>query len=180
MFTILDAIVKIMAPILPFTADEIYGHMPKGIDHKESIHLDAMVKLDSGWEDTALSEKWENIRHLRSEVTRALEEARIAKLIGHPLDACLEIQLPETEIKEQIANLTENLNDIFIVSMATVIDTLEGDVYTGKEMEGLKIKVTRAVGEKCERCWRFDTTIGADDDHPTACERCAGALKQIL
>ncbi|MCF6247004.1 MAG: isoleucine--tRNA ligase [Desulfobacula sp.] len=180
MYTILNAIVKIMAPILPFTADEIYSYMPKGADHKESIHLEAMVQLDQSLENKELADKWENIRSLRSEVTKALEEARKEKLIGHPLDACLEIQLPDTDIKDQIANLNENLNDIFIVSMATLHDTIEGDVYKGREMEGLKIKVTKAVGEKCARCWRYDTTIGSDDLHPTACERCAAALKQIL
>ncbi len=180
MYTILNAIVKIMAPILPFTADEIYSHMPKGADAKESIHLGSMIELDNSLEDIELAEKWENIRALRSEVTKALEEARKEKLIGHPLDACIEIQLPDSQIKDQITNLSENLNDIFIVSMATLSDNLEGEVYEGKEMEGLKIKVTKAVGEKCERCWRFDTTIGSDDSYPTACERCAGALKQIL
>jgi len=95
------------------------------------------------------------------------------------LDAAVEIQLPQTELKDQVLNLSENLNDIFIVSMASLNDALEGDVYEGKEVEGLKIKVTKATGEKCERCWRFDTTIGSNTSHPTACERCVGALKQI-
>ena len=180
MYTILDAIVKIMAPILPFTADEIYGHMPKGEDQKESIHLGSMVKLDDSLEDKNLADKWENIRNLRSEVTKALEEARKEKLIGHPLDACLEIKLPDTELKEEIVNLSENLNDIFIVSQASLVESIEGTIYEGREIEGLQIKVTKATGEKCSRCWRYDTTIGIDDSHPTACERCASALKQIL
>ncbi len=179
MYSILNALVKIMAPILPFTADEIYHHMPHGKDKKESIHLEDMITPDDQWENNDLSVKWENIRSLRAEVTKALEEARTAKLIGHPLDAAVEIQLPQTELKDQVLNLSENLNDIFIVSMASLNDALEGDVYEGKEVEGLKIKVTKATGEKCERCWRFDTTIGSNTSHPTACERCVGALKQI-
>ena len=184
MFTILEAIVKIMAPILPFTADEIYHHMPKNSDQKESIHLDSMIELNDEWEDKDLAEKWENIRILRGEVTKALEEARIKKLIGHPLDAALEITLPDIPLKAQIQNLSENINDIFIVSSAVIVDIpnnrTDDTAYQGKEIEGLVIKVTKAKGVKCERCWRFDTTIGNDAEHPTACERCADALKKIL
>jgi len=180
MFIILDAIVKIMAPILPFTADEIYQHMPKAVDHKESIHLDAMVELKAEWQDHDLAEKWENIRILRGEVTKALEEARIEKLIGHPLDAVLQIKLPDTPLKDQVENLSENLNDIFIVSRTVIVDDLDDSAFQGKEIEGLFIKVNKAAGQKCERCWRFDDTIGTDLDHPTACVRCATALKKIL
>lgn len=180
MFIILDAIVKIIAPILPFTADEIYQHMPKGLDQKESIHLDAMIELNDEWKDNDLSEKWENIRVLRGEVTKALEEARIEKMIGHPLDAAIEIQLPDIPLKAHVQNLNENLNDLFIVSSAVILENLDDTAYQGKEIEGLAIKVKKASGEKCERCWRFDSTIGNDSDHPTTCERCATALKKIL
>ena len=88
--------------------------------------------------------------------------------------------MADSELKEQLENLTENLNDIFIVSAATLVDSLEGDAFQGKEIEGLAIRVTRATGEKCERCWRFDMGIGQNTDHPTACPRCTDALKAIL
>ncbi len=180
MATILESIVKLMAPILPFTADEIYKHMRTGAAKKESIHLEDMVVVNEEWKDEALASKWENIRDLRAEVTKALEEARAVKLIGHPLDAAIEISLPDSEFKEQLENLTENLNDIFIVSAAGLVDSVDGDAYQGKEIEGLAIKVNKANGEKCERCWRFDTGIGENTEHPTACPRCAAALKRIL
>ncbi|WP_300458244.1 isoleucine--tRNA ligase [Desulfobacula sp.] len=180
MYIILDAIVKIMAPILPFTADEIYQHMPKGIDHKDCIHLDAMVELNDEWQDAELAEVWESIRTLRGEVTKALEEARKSKLIGHPLDAAVEIKLPDTQLKTHVQNLSEPLNDIFIVSKAVLVDALDENAYQSKEIEGLVIKVQKSTGVKCERCWRFEDTIGNDTDHPTACERCAAALKKIV
>jgi isoleucyl-tRNA synthetase len=180
MAIILEALVKIMAPILPFTADEIYKHMPLGDEKKESIHLEDMVILNKDWKDEALASKWENVRSLRTEVTKALEEARKAKLIGHPLDADLEIQLPDTELKGIVENIGENLNDIFIVSSAVLKDAVPEDAYQGQEIKGLAIKVNKARGEKCERCWRFATSIGEDNEHPTACERCAAALKKIL
>ncbi|WP_289022125.1 isoleucine--tRNA ligase [Desulfobacter postgatei] len=180
MFMILDALVKIMAPILPFTAEEIYTHMPLGEIKKESVHMEDMVSLDNALEDRELAAKWENIRALRAEVTKALEEARTAKLIGHPLDAAVEIKLPPGDIADKVASLDVDLNDIFIVSNARVVETLDGDVYQGKEIEGLAIKVAKASGEKCERCWRFDENLGTDPDHPTACPRCTQALKTIL
>ena len=180
MFIILDAIVKIMAPILPFTSDEIYQHMPKDSGHKESIHLDSMVELDKEWEDKELADVWENIRSLRGEVTKALEEARINKLIGHPLDAALEIKLPDTILKEHVENLKENLNDIFIVSSVVIVDTIDDRAYKANEIEGLSIKVNKAAGKKCDRCWRFDDSIGMDVVHPTACSRCVTALKKIM
>ncbi|MGD9686647.1 MAG: isoleucine--tRNA ligase, partial [Desulfobacter sp.] len=180
MFMILDALVKIMAPILPFTAEEIYTHMPLGEIKKESVHMEDMVSLDNALEDRELAAKWENIRALRAEVTRALEEARTAKLIGHPLDAAVEIKLPPGDIADKVASLDVDLNDIFIVSNARVVETLDGDLYQGKEIEGLAIKVVKASGEKCERCWRFDENLGTDPDHPTACPRCTQALKTIL
>ncbi|WP_321492939.1 isoleucine--tRNA ligase [uncultured Desulfobacter sp.] len=180
MFMMLDALVKIMAPILPFTAEEIYTHMPVGGGKKDSIHLEDMVSLDNALEDRTLAAKWENIRALRAEVTKALEEARTAKLIGHPLDASVDIKLPQGDLADKVASVDVDLNDIFIVSQARVVETLDGDVYHGKEIEGLAIKVTKAPGEKCERCWRFDENLGTDSDHPAACPRCTQALKTIL
>ncbi|MBU1344986.1 MAG: isoleucine--tRNA ligase [Proteobacteria bacterium] len=179
-FIILDAVVKIMAPILPFTADEIYQHMPRVVGQKESIHLEPMVELNPEWEDKELSEIWENVRSLRGEVTKALEDARKNKLIGHPLDAALEIKLPDTQLKVHIQNLNENLDDIFIVSKAVIVNALDDTAFKGQEIEGLEIKVNKATGIKCERCWRIDTTIGNDKDHATTCQRCATALKKIV
>ncbi|WP_022668652.1 isoleucine--tRNA ligase [Desulfospira joergensenii] len=179
MALILDALVKLMAPILPFTADEIYQHMP-GSDKKESIHLEEMVQADEAWKDDELAEKWEAVISLRTEVSRALEEARKAKLIGHPLDAALEIKLPDSQLKTQVEALPEALNDIFIVSSVCLVDSTDSAAYQGREIPGLEIGVKKAEGEKCERCWRFDQTIGDDPNHPTACERCATALKKII
>jgi isoleucyl-tRNA synthetase len=101
-------------------------------------------------------------------------------LIGHPLDAALEIKLPDTPLKGQVENLKENLNDIFIVSSVVIVDTIDDAAYHAKEIQGLSIKVNKAAGNKCDRCWRFDESIGMDVEHPTACVRCATALKKIL
>jgi len=180
MAIILDSLVKIMAPVLPFTAEEIYAHMPQGKDRKESVHMEAMAVADPAWQDRDLAHKWTRILALRSEVTRALEAARKDKLIGHPLDAAVEILLPDNELKGFVQDLDLPLSDIFIVSEAGLAETLAPGAFQSKEIPGLEIAVTKAAGEKCERCWRFSPAIGQDDRFPTACDRCASALDQIL
>jgi isoleucyl-tRNA synthetase len=180
MAVILDTLVRIMAPVLPFTAEEIYAHMPPGPEKKESVHMETMAVADPKWQNNDLAGKWTWILSLRSEVTKALEAARKDKLIGHPLDAAVEIKLPETELKNFVQNLDMPLADIFIVSSAGLKDTLDSDPFQSKEIAGLAIAVTKAAGDKCERCWRFSRTIGQDDRYPEACDRCASALNQIL
>jgi isoleucyl-tRNA synthetase len=180
MAIILDTLVKIMAPVLPFTAEEIYAHMPPGKDRKESVHMETMAVADPQWQDRDLAHKWTRILALRSEVTKALEAARKDKLIGHPLDADVAITLPETELAGFVQDLDMPLSDIFIVSSAGLTETPEEGAYQSKEIPGLKIRVNKAAGEKCERCWRYSRTIGEDDRFPTACDRCASALDQIL
>ncbi len=181
MYIILDSIVRLMAPILSFTADEIWSFMPDYKGKEESVCLASMAVLDEEFKQEKLAEKWEKILLIRSEVTKALEEARVAKLIGHPLDASIIIGLPDQEYKDIFASLNEDLRDVFIVSNVSLSEDLEDDsVYKSKEIEGLKILIQRATGEKCERCWRYDTTIGDSVDHPLICSRCVGALGKIL
>ena len=178
---IMDSLVRLMAPILPFTAEEIYQFLPKAGEAKESVHMEEMVELNEDWKNDELAAKWDRILTLRAEVSKALEEARKVKLIGHGLDAAVKIQLPaDSELKTELESLPLELNDIFIVSSAVLVDALEGEVFEGKEIIGLKVAVAKAEGEKCERCWRFSDTIGYDGEHPTACHRCAAALKEIL
>ncbi len=180
MAMILDTLVKIMAPLLPFTAEEIYAHMPPGKDKKESVHMEPMAVADPQWQNKDLAGKWTRILALRSEVTKALEAARKDKLIGHPLDAAVAIRLPDTELAGFVRDLDLPLSDIFIVSEAVLTDTLDTGAYQSKEIPGLEIAVKKAAGEKCERCWRFSSAIGQDTRFPTACDRCASALDQIV
>ncbi len=180
MFHILDSLVRIMAPILPFTADEIWRYIPQFKGKEENVHLAAMVKPDPEHENRELSEKWEMFRVLRAEVTKALEAARTDKLIGHSLDAMVEIHLPESRLKEVAMELSGQLGDLLIVSSATVTGPIEGSAFEGKEIEGLRIRVSRAPGSKCERCWRIDPSVGPDNTFANACDRCSSALEQIV
>ncbi len=178
-YFILDSLVKIMAPILPFTSEEIWKFMPEFENKEKSIHLASLPSADKSWQNDVLAEKWKKILDIRAEVTKALEEARVKKLIGHPLDAGILIYLPDDDYKQAMDGFKDDLRDIFIVSSAGLINEKNENAYISSEIDGLAITVNRANGSKCERCWKYDTSVGKDNKHPNVCSRCVNALEQI-
>jgi len=177
-YMVLDTITRLMAPILSFTSEELWKYIP-GKDKEESIHLALLPAVENKYLDEELAVRWETLLDVRGEVTRALEEARVQKLIGHPLDARITISC-DGDIHEHLAIITEKLSSLFIVSQATLIKgaELEG-AYVSEDIKGLSVKVESAEGAKCERCWIYDATVGEDDMHPTICRRCKDALEKI-
>ncbi len=179
MHIILDSIIKIMAPILPFTAEEIWKFMPDPQNREESIHLAGFPAVDASRENNKLAEKWEQILNIRGEVTKALEEARNKKQIGHPLDASVIISA-KNELYDTLNYYADDLKTIFIVSNSTLVkDATLSDAFVSEELEGVSIKVEPARGIKCERCWIYDTSVGTNTEHPTACSRCADVLNGL-
>lgn len=180
MYILLDSITRLMAPILPFTSEEIWGHMPDFKDKAESVHMTERPQPDPQWNDDALAAKWNRILDVRSEVTKALEDARTAKLIGHPLDAGIELYVDDAELRQALSDFGEDLRDIFIVSSASVADVEADGFVRSTEMPGLSTRVFKAQGEKCERCWKYDLTVGDFPVYEGACSRCASALERIV
>jgi isoleucyl-tRNA synthetase len=180
MYILLDSVAKIMAPILPFTSEEIWKFMPDFESKKESIHLEAFAETEATWQDNELADKWEKLLSIRGEVTKALELARAKKLIGHPLDAEVVINADD-DLLSFLSDYDQELRRIFIVSKTTLKKELPDDAepYKSEEIDSLSIVVLNAPGEKCERCWIYDQTVGEDDHKPTVCERCRGALVEI-
>ena len=174
MFAILDTLVRIMAPVLSFTSEEVWAVMPG--KRETSVHLALFPALDPTVKDDALSLRWEKMMKVRSEVSKALELARVKKVIGHSLDAAVAIKA-SGDTAELLAEFQGELAGIFIVSKATLADELTGDVYKSEGGEELEIAVSAAPGEKCERCWCFDEEIGRDVEHPTICPKCVAAVK---
>jgi isoleucyl-tRNA synthetase len=175
----LDAIARLMAPILPFTSDEIWQYMP-GRDGKEfNIHLALLSEVNADFKDDALANRWDFLLKVRGEVTKALEAARAQKLIGHPLDAAVTISATG-DAYDQLQHFAADLRSLLIVSQASLVkdDALE-NAYLSDDIDGLLIGVTPAPGAKCERCWVHDTTVGSHNDQPTICQRCKDALDQI-
>jgi isoleucyl-tRNA synthetase len=176
LYQIADTLARIMAPIMVFTAEEIWKFLPSAADGQESIHLSSMPKVDEKLRDADLAEQWQAIKLVRSEVTKALEAARSEKVIGHSLDAAVVVGLDD-RLFDQLSPYQEDLRSFFIVSQARI---QRGDIEDGRcsdDVEGIVVKVSSASGEKCERCWVYDVSVGEQSDHPTICNRCVDNLQ---
>ncbi|TWJ19050.1 isoleucine--tRNA ligase [Geobacter argillaceus] len=177
MYLILDSLVRLTAPVLSFTSDEVWGYMPG--EREASVHLAQFPALNPEWKDDRLVERWERIMKVRAEVSKALEQARVAKTIGHSLDAKVTINAAALEAV-QLHEFNENnsLRDVFIVSAVDLTTPIvPGSGYRSEAVDGLTILVTAAPGEKCERCWCYSEELGSESDHPTICPKCTAAVK---
>ncbi|MBF0449235.1 MAG: isoleucine--tRNA ligase [Candidatus Magnetomorum sp.] len=179
MFDVLDAMVRLMAPILAFTSEEIMTYMPKRSDGINSVHALPFPKMDTDKTDDALAERWETIISIRSEVSKALELARNQKQIGHSLDAHLTISAQD-ETYDLLANYPDDLRSLFIVSKVTLVQNPLENAYSSETINHLYIQVKPADGKKCERCWVYDPSVGTSETYPSTCKRCQDALQSIM
>lgn len=174
LYAILDALVKMLAPVLSFTAEEIWRYMPHAHDDAvQSVHLASWPKVEQRYLDDALLKKWEKLIQVRDEVLKALEIARNQKLIGQSLEAAVELYASGWWY-EFLKAEEDHLGEIFITSQALVKkDGAPEQALAAETIDDLKIYVRRASGQKCERCWVYSDTVGTHPEHPTICARCA-------
>ncbi len=176
---LLDALSRMMAPILTFTAEEIWKFMPDKNGKAASVHFTLLPSVNDEWKDDDLAGRWKRLLKIRNAVTKALEAARVQKLIGHSLDAAVTIYADE-DIYELLSPYEDALRTVFIVSRASLIN---GDkpatAFETDDIKGLSILVEAATDEKCERCWIHDASVGTDSEKPTICNRCRDAVTQI-
>jgi len=172
---ILEVLVRLVAPIIPFTADEVWGYAPSK-EKPMSVHADLFLPAREGLKDSSLIERWEALLNIRKEITRALELARKDKIIGHSLDAAVSLALPQ-DLLQGLQDYRDELRSICIVSAVEFADEgkIEGG-YESQEYPGLVIKVLPSPFPKCERCWIHDSTIGHDGEHPALCKRCVQVI----
>jgi len=180
-----EALVRLLAPIMSFTCDEVWQYLPALPDRVASVHLanfpvasDILGELSLGGpvpvEDAKQQEEWSTLLAVRTEVLKALEEARQSKLIGGAnLEAQVTVTAPEPAFSV-LARHKDRLRYLFIVSAVTLVrdPSLNGS-------GGVSVKVSKADGKKCERCWNYSTHVGEDPVYPTVCERCSAVLKEI-
>ncbi len=172
---VIQALTRLMAPILAFTAEEVWAHVPCA-DKKTSVHLTLFPEAEEAWKAPDLAARWDLVRKVRGEVTKALEEARNQKLVGHPLEAAVTVYAP-ADVADRLADFSDRLKEIFIVSEAGVSrEAPPAGALAAGGMEGVAVAVASARGEKCARCWVRDTTVGGFSDHPEVCSRCREAL----
>lgn len=172
---IAEALVRWMAPILSFTADEIWGYLPQTATARAEFvfteefyeglfGLGENEKLDDAY--------WQQLIKVRSEVNRVLEVARNDKVIGGGLEAEVTVYAND-EYHALLEQLGNELRFVLITSKAEVkaLADKPADVATG-ELEGIAVSVARSNGEKCPRCWHYSDKIGVNPEHPTLCPRC--------
>jgi isoleucyl-tRNA synthetase len=179
-----EALVRLLAPIMSFTAEEIWGYLPKTAGRPSSVHLalfptvaEILVDVEraagqSGSIPVNSSDDWSTLRSVRDEVLKALEEERNNKLIGTGLEAQVTLTASEPAYSV-LARHADQLRYLFIVSAVN----LKQD--SGNGAQSIHVDVAKADGTKCERCWNYSTRVGDDPNHPTVCERCSAALKEI-
>ncbi|HEX9447655.1 MAG TPA: class I tRNA ligase family protein, partial [Dongiaceae bacterium] len=167
-----------LAPVLCFTAEEAWRHRPWKDDAaasgEASVHLRLFPDAPTAWRDDELATKWAELRDLRRVVTGALELARADKRIGSSLQAKPVVYLTA----EQAALLAGlDLAEIAITSGISLSqEAAPAGAFWLAEVPGIAVVVAGAEGEKCERCWKVLPEVGHHHDHPTLCNRCAGAV----
>jgi isoleucyl-tRNA synthetase len=175
-----EALVRLLAPITSFTCDEVWQYLPAIPDRPASVHLanfpgaSDIMGGAAVVDDPRQREDWSTLLAVRTEVLKALEEARKSKLIG---GANLEAQVAITAVEPVFSVLSryaDRLRYLFIVSAVTLVPGKSGN-GTG----AVSVQVSKAEGRKCERCWNYSTRVGEDANYPTVCERCSAVLKEI-
>ena len=163
-YNILRTMTLYLAPVISFTAEEIWGYMPRSEkDDAESVFFNKLPEKSGVSADEEFMEKWEKIDELRDIVNKALEEARGQKLIGKSLEAKVTLNCGR-DWYDFAKSVENDLVSAFIVSAVDVEKS---------EFDGVNVKVEVAPGEKCERCWTHSDTVGKCAEHPTLCARCA-------
>jgi len=168
LYRIADALACLLAPILAFTADEVWENLPGNGARPASVHLAEFPRARDE-QDQELSARWQQLFEVRDEVLRVLEAARVAKTIGSSLEAAVEITAGG-KTYDLLERYADELRYIFIVSQVGLSRAEAGHIT---------VKVRRADGPKCERCWNYSPRVGESSRYPTACERCVEALKEI-
>lgn len=164
LYTVLSKSVRLLSPILSFTAEEVYDNMP--YEDAESVHLTDFPAKNL-IDDAALEAKWDKLLEVRDDVNKALEESRNEKVIGKSLEAAVEIYSNDGEVVE-LLNSVDNLHQLFIVSS---VEVKEND---GVAYDLATVKVTKAEGHRCERCWNIVEEVNEEG----LCPRCASILNK--
>ncbi|HXK58793.1 MAG TPA: isoleucine--tRNA ligase [Acidobacteriota bacterium] len=172
LFRIADTLVRLLAPILPFTADEIWANLYKHGAPFPSVHIGEFSREADRFYDSELLVRWERFRELREQVSKVLEEARESKLIGNSLEAQVELRCGE-KTYQFLSTFGPDLKFLLLVSQVVLVQDSE------KGQDGLDIRVSLAAGQKCERCWHYTTDVGSFEDYPTICGRCHQALEEM-
>jgi isoleucyl-tRNA synthetase len=169
LFEILRTTLKLMAPVLPFTTEEAWESLPLSAGKEASIHLELFPSFERRWLDDEVGQEMERLLVLREAVLKELEKAREEKLIGNSLEALVHLVVPAAEWA-LVRKYERDLGALFIVSAVTV------EPGTAEE---LGVRVSRAPGAKCQRCWNYSLHVGTSREYPELCERCEDVVRGL-
>lgn len=183
MFVIAEAMTRWIAPIMSFTAEEVWREMPG--DRDASVFFSTWYELPDPESAQAKAINWEPLIRVRESVLKALEDLRVAEVIGSGLDASIEV-FADGELFEQLQRLGDELRFVFITSEARVRPAqdrpqTEGQAGDGRQLllqgDGFWVAATVTAHEKCIRCWHRRPEVGQVPGHPEICQRCAGNVE---
>ena len=178
-----EALVRLLAPIMSFTCEEVWQYLPKVADREESVHLSRFLARDFDVAGEASDgqkrakeqdDNWNKLRWVRESVLQQLEFSRNLKKIGGSLEAKVTIEAAEPYYA-LLAKYKGQLRYLFIVSEVILRPSVSGNGSAG----GIVVNVDVADGQKCERCWNYSPHVGEDKTYPTVCERCSAVLKEL-
>ncbi|MFT4300830.1 MAG: isoleucine--tRNA ligase [Desulfovibrio sp.] len=176
---ILCLLLRDMAPVLSFTAEEIFSHLPESLRGPEPTVF-ALPALEAApyLFDEGTRDDWNVLLAVRGAVTKAIEPMRREGIIGHSLDTRITLFVAD-ELRQRLEGLHTDLRAVCIVSQLQLeaLDRAPQAAYQDEEIAGLAIGVEKARGEKCERCWIYSTDLGTDPEHPALCPRCTAVIK---
>lgn len=179
MYAVLGTLVRLLAPILAFTTEEVWSFMPKGAEQPESVQLCDWPKVNGDYLDEELEKKWDRIMAVRDQVVAALEVARSEKLIRDSLEAKVDLYVGQ-ELYDFLKPMEDELATLFIVSQNYLHGPEAGIPQDAvKERDDLAVRISAAEGDKCERCWMYSDYVGSSEEHPTLCKRCEEIVSNL-
>ncbi len=183
-YRIASVLVRLIAPTLVFTSEEVWKYLPRASGDPESVHMALFPSVEDYSNFADAGPLWSNLLEVRSVVLGALEHARKSGLISGSLEA--KVVLLVAGASDNFQELSKLIHDkenwlpaLFIVSQVELTSAPLQDSFKSDVVKGLEVRVVKADGKKCERCWNYSTHVGDSDDYPTLCERCVSALNEI-
>jgi isoleucyl-tRNA synthetase len=178
---ITSALVRLIAPVLVFTSEEIWKFLPKSKNDQPSVHMSLFPEADAlaANIDPQKKEAWEELAKVRAAVLVKLEEARNAKSIGGSLEAKVILAAGSAKLQAILKSYGKELPALFIVSQVQVQNAAPASASGADGLQGITIQIEKAEGKKCDRCWNYSVHVGENQRYPTICERCSEALAEI-
>jgi isoleucyl-tRNA synthetase len=183
----IENLARAIAPVLSHMAEDIWQFIPYATPY-ESVFESGWVKLEDEWKNPELAVSWQQLRRIRFEVNKVLEQARAEKAIGSSLEAKVLLYVPDLELRQklQLMNPTDSLSSngvdelryLFLTSQVELLDSPAplADLKYQSQSDALGVGVADADGQKCDRCWNYSLQVGEFKEHPLLCERCIPAL----